>query len=1011
MKITSIFKNLPIKQSTIWLIVFGLGLTGVIFLLNQPPAPLNQSFATESLIQPDFDYPFVSEVYGVPTYTAKQKQYRDGGFPSSGYQTIYDGDLLQGDPLASNDATYGEMIAAYQAYLGDSADVFLLTESQPIRLTYDFAYPALSYFAIDYYILDQGTEDTKVSIKINDEWQFYESQAIILPSQWQFTTEDFALDRYENELQPLSAKVNQWQHQAIRDMRTFHAHPFAFFLSQGDEVSISFVNAQVLIGRIYVIDPPPLVDYATYRQGQPNAPVVDTLKMISSRSMVTRTDASIRLRTEQDASAMFYDTQFLRLNTIFGDSWERGGQAITYAVNVETTGYYALSFKYRQYLQNDMVTTRSIYVNGEVPFKEFLAMAFPFTMQFRNRTLANSDGEPYYLYLEAGTHTITLEAVNYAYRFALETLQSIMQQIQGLSLEVKRYTAGSNDLYRDWEIETYFPNAKNDLRLWADQLDAMYEQLLVTSINRRPSQLANVKVSSARLRTIADQINRLPGLMVQFADGDSSVNQMLGALLQEMMRSSLEIERIMVHGDIKLPRASSTFFVSAYQGGARLVLSFLNNPYSATQMNEEQLNVWVNFPRPFIEIMQAMVDQFYPGTREVKLSQMPDENKLILSNISGQSPDVAVGINHWIPYDFAARDAALDLRQFSGYTEMVKHFSKGAMIPYIFEEGVYGLPLTQNFWVTFYRRDIMQSIGVQSIPQTWDEVIGLLPLLQSYGLNYFLPLSQFSGLKPFVATLPFIHQFGGSLYAEDGMSTTINQENTLRGITLMAELFTLYNIPKFVASFYNQFRYGTLPIGIGDLGTYLLLSSAASELDGLWSMDLHPGYRDPVTNTINRSSATGAQGSMILANTNLPDDSWDFLSWWMSTPIQTLFGQTLQSTYGKTYFWNSANLDAFAQSSMPQPYKEIVLAQWEYALEASRIPGTYMVERELSNAWTNIVFQGMNPRQAIDEAVRISNREIIYKMAEFGYTFQGEVIKPYPVPTLANIDRWLTGHA
>jgi ABC-type glycerol-3-phosphate transport system substrate-binding protein len=409
--------------------------------------------------------------------------------------------------------------------------------------------------------------------------------------------------------------------------------------------------------------------------------------------------------------------------------------------------------------------------------------------------------------------------------------------------------------------------------------------------------------------------------------------------------------------------------------------------------------------------MQALIDQLYPGDRPVKLSQMPDENKLILSNISGQSPDLALGINHWIPYDFASRDAALDLRQFPGYTDLVKDFAKGAMIPYVFEQGVYGLPLTQNFWVTFYRRDIMASIGIEEIPQTWDEVIGILPLLQSYGLNYFLPLSQFSGLKPFVATLPFIHQFGGQLYAENGMSTTINSEDTLNGITLMAELYTLYNIPKFVASFYNQFRYGTLPIGIGDLGTYLLLSSAASELDGLWSMDLHPGFRDPVTNQINRSAASGAQSSMILANTNHRQDSWDFLSWWMSTPIQALFGNILQSTYGKTFFWNSANLEAFAQSSMPQQYKEVVLEQWEYALEASRIPGTYMVERELSNAWTNIVFYGMNPRQAIDEAVRISNREIIYKMAEFGYTFQGQILKPYPVPTIDNIDEWLVAYA
>lgn len=1006
-KIKLKFPNLNIKQTGIWLVVLFLGITGFVFLIDQTPAPMNQSFNTYELIQPDFDYGYQTQVYGIPTYTAKQDFYQEAGVPQTGYETVYGATELEGLSVGINDEDYGLIVESYD----HPNSVYLLDQLSTVSFMYDGQNSGIISLALDYYLLDQGTEDTKIALTINNEFQFYESQTLVLPASWMFAEETFPLDRYENELQPQSMKVNEWSNHVLRDMKAMHAYPYSFYVEYGDEITLSFVNAKVLIGLIQVVATEPLVDYATYRETSPTAPVINTLSMISSRSMVSRSDASIRLRTEQDASSMYYDTQFLRLNTIFGDSWERGGQTIDYEIDVETSGYYALSFRYRQYLQNDMVTMRSIYINGDIPFQEFLAMAFPYTMQFKNRTLLQPNGEPYYVYLEEGINTISLEAVNYAYRFALETIQIIMSQIQQLALSIKRYTAGSNDLYRDWEIETYFPEAKNQLLGWADQLDVMYEKLIHLSINRTPSQLANVKVSSARLRTLANQINRLPGLMVQFADGDSSVNQMLGALLQEMMRSNLEIERIMVHGEVALPRATASFFRSAYEGSARLVLSFINNPYSATQMDEEQINVWVNFPRPYIEIMQAMIDQFYPGDRQVKLSQMPDENKLILSNISGQSPDVAVGVNHWIPYDFAARDAALDLRQFDGYTETVSHFSRGAMIPYVFEEGVYGLPLTQNFWVTFYRRDIMESIGINTIPQTWDDVIGILPLLQSYGLNYFLPLSQYSGLKPFVATLPFIHQFGGQLYAEDGMSTTINEEDTLKGITLMAELFTLYNIPKFVASFYNQFRYGTLPIGIGDLGTYLLLSSAASELDGLWAMDLHPGYRDPETQQINRSSATGAQGSMILANTNLPDDSWDFLSWWMSTPIQALFGSTLQTTYGKTYFWNSANLEAFAQSSMPQEYKSVVLEQWEFALEASRIPGTYMVERELSNAWTNIVFQGINPRQAIDEAVRISNREIIYKMAEFGYTFQGEILKPYPVPTIENIDWWLTQHA
>jgi len=173
-------------------------------------------------------------------------------------------------------------------------------------------------------------------------------------------------------------------------------------------------------------------------------------------------------------------------------------------------------------------------------------------------------------------------------------------------------------------------------------------------------------------------------------------------------------------------------------------------------------------------------------------------------------------------------------------------------------------------------------------------------------------------------------------------------------------------------------------------------------------MDLHPGVLDTDTGEINRYSSVGAQASMIMSDTKYPEESWDFLKWWMSTDVQSDFAFLLQSTYGQAYFWNTANLDAFETLSMPREYKNIVLEQWEYAIEASRIPGAYMVEREISNAWTKIVFDATNPRQALDEAVRISNREIIYKMAEFGYTYQGEILKEYIVPSIYNIDQWLT---
>ena len=352
--------------------------------------------------------------------------------------------------------------------------------------------------------------------------------------------------------------------------------------------------------------------------------------------------------------------------------------------------------------------------------------------------------------------------------------------------------------------------------------------------------------------------------------------------------------------------------------------------------------VWVNHPRQYIEIMQNLIDSEYNGPLKVTLSQMPDENKLILCKMrQGGRRMSQLALITGFPMNLRFAALLWTCVNLQAFSETASKFSKGMMIPYAFEEGIYGLPETQNFWVTYYRKDILSNIGIDEIPETWDEIIAILPQLQRYGMNYYLPISMFEGLKPFVVTLPFIYQFGGTLFSEDGMQTVINSDQTLKGMELMSEFFTLYNIPKRVPNFYNHFRYGTLPIGISDLSTYLLLENASAELNGLWDIALHPGLEVVNENgekEILRYAAAGAQSNMILASTKYPEAAWDFLSWWMSTPIQTQFAYNLQTTYGQMYLWNTANLEAFAVLPISTRHKEVILKQWEYALEATRIP-------------------------------------------------------------------------
>jgi ABC-type glycerol-3-phosphate transport system substrate-binding protein len=944
------------------------------------------------------------------TYSTVKKGYLSNNYTHSSLEETFNPIDMTGSLVTALDPRYQAPINAYAAYRPGANDTVSAYHSQSDKVTFSVGTipTGLYYIAVDYYELSESVQATQVGVKVNGSFPFYESRTLILESEWVFDSTEFQLDRYKNEIQPSSSKQRTWKTMILRDLKGMHAGYYEFYLKSNDEITLEHVSGEYLIGQVHFVQVDDLLSYDAYLNQHAGATVVNQLIQVSAKDLATRNDASIRLRAERDPSSLHYDTQFLKMNTIFGDSWQNGGQAVTYEIEVETAGFYHVSFKYRQYMIKDMPVFRKIYINGEVPFDLLESYAFPYTTSFMHRTLTDENNDTLKIYLEAGTNTITLEAVLYPYRNTIESIKYIMSEIQDLALRIKKYTSGGTDRYRDWDIETYFPNAEGDIRFWALELDQIYNELLVLTNNNAPSEILNLRVAATRLRSIANNVNKLPGRMVQFSDGDSSVNQMLGDLMQRLMRANIELERTMVHGDKALPKPYANVFVSTWEGLKRLVLSFINNPYSTQRRTQDELVVWVNHPRQYIEIMQMMIDQSYDGDMKVTLSQMPDQNKLILANVAGNSPDVAIGVDHWIPYEFAIRDASLDLRQFEGYADLVTNFTKGAMIPYVFEDGVFGIPETQNFWVTYYRTDILNSIGITEIPQTWDEIIEILPLLQSYGMNYFVPLAQYEGLKPFVATLPFIYQFGGDLYAPNGMSTAINSDQTLEGIQLMSNLYTLYNLPQRVASFYNQFRYGTLPIGISDLSSYILLSTAASELDGLWSMDLHPGVYNEITDEIVRYSAVGAQASMILSSTQNKAESWDFLSWWMSTEVQSDFAFNLQTTYGRQYFWNSANVNAFMNSSMPERFKNVVLEQWTYGIEASRIPGAYMVERELSNAWSKVVYNGTNVRLALDDAVRISNREILYKMAEFGYVQNGVIIKNYTVPSIYNIDLWLT---
>ena len=78
----------------------------------------------------------------------------------------------------------------------------------------------------------------------------------------------------------------------------------------------------------------------------------------------------------------------------------------------------------------------------------------------------------------------------------------------------------------------------------------------------------------------------------------------------------------------------------------------------------------------------------------------------------------------------------------------------------------------------------------------------------------------------------------------------------------------------------------------------------------------------------------------------------------------------------------------------------------EWMTEAPWVLGTYMLERELSNAFISVTADGVEPRRAMDTAVKRINRETFRKLEEFGYEYDEETGESnFPTPTAEVVEK------
>ena len=885
-----------------------------------------------------------------------------------------------------------------------SNDVVAVTSGDSFSITIDVPETALYVMDFDYLSYDESILPIEFAMKVDGSYPYYETRNLTFETTW-VSSDTVDIDRYGNETVTLPEKLIQWETKALMDSSYRYSDELYVELSQGTHVlDFEVAEGTFLLGNITLTSKDEVASYTGSEIAEG-----DSLITIEAEDFTYRNDSSIHATGEFDSAINPLSTKETVLNTIDEDSFNEAGQTITYEFEVENAGYYYIGLNYRQSEKSDFPVFVDYKIDGELVNDEFYSYPMEYTTKYQTTTLSDDEGNNLSVYLEEGTHTISL-TINQDYlRYALEAVDEIMSGIQDLSLEVTKVAGTNTDKYRDLKLNRYIPDIEERLQGWVDELYAIAEAAEVYTDATDPEDVAAFSyliIAAKQLQTLADEPNELVYRVDELSTSTNSINTQIANFVDMIGDNDLAIDRIYIYQEgASLPKKLNVFS-SLFMSASRFVNSFFGQSYSASNTDETHIQVWVNRPRQYVEIMQKMIDEeFTPETGiEVDLSIMTDANKLILSNASGDTPDIATGINYSIPFELGIRGALVDLTQFDDYQEVFERYSDGLLVSSVIGDGLYSLPETMNFYVMFYRTDILNELGLEA-PDTMDELIAMLPDLQMRGLNVYYPTAAMTAMRNFHGTTPLIFQNGGSLYGTNPLDLLLDSEETVEGFTELTELFTLYDLPVDVPNFYQHFRNGDLAIGIADFNSYNLILNAAPEIANSWEIALVPGVVDEETGEINRYMSGGAESTVMFESTDEREaQAWEFMKWWSSADVQAEFGQMLQIMYGDEYIWPTANLEAFANLPYPTSDKEIIMEQASYILEAPRLLGSYMTEREMSNAFNSIVVDGESVRSTIDEAVKTINRETTRKLEEFGYIDEdGNVLKEYEVPSVEKV--------
>lgn len=844
-----------------------------------------------------------------------------------------------------------------------------------------------------YEALESNTNDVEFSLLIDGESPYATASRITLSKRW-INESEIKQDSRQNDIRPGQISTPCWQETPLEDIDGLFNEPLEFYMEAGEH-TITFESEKAEFAvksfTFYQYEAPaaytaPSDSDLAQAQGQKITLEGETAAYKSSRTLYPTSDKSSYLTSSANGSS----PTKTRYNTIGSGSWTQSTQTVTWEFNVDKAGYYKIGIRGRQDQMRGMYSNRRLYVNGEVPCLEANQIKFYYDTDWSITTPKSENGDDLYFYLQAGTNTISLEAVPGEIGEIMGDLDELVYNINSYYRQIRQITGPDPDEYNNYMIDTAIPSIVPDFKEYAKTLRDKKAEIEKLS-GSGGTEAETLEKMAIVLDKCIKKPDLIPEMMSQIKDNITSVS----SFVNQYREQPFEVDMIEVAtSDQDFTSCDKSFFGSLGFGFKGFIGSFFEDYNALSDEDESAMECWVMLGRDNAEALQQLISSEYNPTAKTKINLKLVQGGIVEATFAGKGPDLALFMGGDFPIQLAARGVLTDLTTFSDFDEVKTRFADDATVLYQYNGGTYGLPCDQTFPMLFYRSDILSEYGIDPATDlnTWDGLLNCLPTLQRNYLEVglILPVMTSTGGTTQVSAITepgntfamLLLQQGLNYYNEEQTKTTFDTQEAVNAFDTWTKFYTTYSFQQTYDAF-TRFRTGDMPVVIQNYTFYNQLSVAAPEIKGCWGFQPVPGTVQE-DGTINHAANSNGSGAIIFTKAADQEGAWDFIKWFTSTDAQVKYGNNIESILGTMGRYATANEEALQQLSWTTSEVNLLLDQLNSQVEIPIIPASYGVTRNVMNAFRAVVNDYDNARDTLFWYNKDINDEITRKLEDLG---------------------------